>query len=253
MRKLIMTFISQNIVSRSELNGCFACISGPFDPESCRWPVRIFLKEGACNHLKTIIYASRDDSPQGPPAIALLKQANLECSIFMMSPIYAMSTVGFGMSFIKKRFGGGALTATLASKMLKNAAAGSASPFLSLIMRRVFGGRGSEVIGHSVRQELRHMIYQQPVCTYMRSLQVCCLLAAPSTCSCIRVAFLQAEARWRIACDRSSIDSESSARTGLFSADAFNARICTAAEDLHIDIVELCCIAEPNAVLAKDR
>ncbi len=47
-----MTFISQNIVSRSELNGCFARISGPFDPESCRWPVRIFLKEGACPRLR---------------------------------------------------------------------------------------------------------------------------------------------------------------------------------------------------------
>jgi hypothetical protein len=150
---------------------------------------KVAARACACNHLKTIVYASRDDSPQGPPAIALLKQTNLECSIFMMSPVYAMSMVGFGMLFIKKRFGGGALTATLASKMLKNAPADSASPFLSIIMKRVFGGRGSEAIGHSVRQELRHMIYQQPVCTYMRSLQVCCLLGAPSTCIFIRVFF----------------------------------------------------------------
>ena len=64
---------------------------------------------------------------------------------------------------------------------------------------------------------------------------------------------LQAEARWRIRCDKSSFDAETTSRTGSFSADAFKARICTAAEDLHIDIVELCCIAEQAAVLAKDR
>lgn len=64
---------------------------------------------------------------------------------------------------------------------------------------------------------------------------------------------LQAEARWRIDCDRSSFEAETTARTGSFSADAFKARICTAAEDLHVDVVELCSIAEPAAVLAKDR
>ena len=54
MRQLysIMTFISQNIVSRPDFNGCFACISAPFDPESSRWPVRIFLKEGGCLRLR---------------------------------------------------------------------------------------------------------------------------------------------------------------------------------------------------------
>jgi hypothetical protein len=171
----------------------------------------------------------------------------------MMSPIYAMSMVGLGISFIKKRFGGSALTAALASKMLKGAAPGSASPFLSTIIKRLFGGRGSEVIAHSVRKELGHMVYQRPVCKYMSSLQVFCLLGSLSTCTFISVTFSQAEARWRIACDRSSLNSESSARTGLFSADTFNARMCTAAEDLHIDAVELCSIAEPNAVLAKDR
>ena len=57
--------------------------------------------------LKPIVYALRDNSPQGPPAIALLKPANLECSIFMMSPIYAMSMVGFSV----KRFGASLSTA----------------------------------------------------------------------------------------------------------------------------------------------
>ena len=123
----------------------------------------------ACNQFKTI-YALRDNSPQGPPVTALLKQTNLECSILMMSPIYAMSMVGVGISFIKKRFGGSALTATLASKMLKSAPAGSAS--LSIIVKRVFGGRGSKVIAHCVRKELSDMTYQQPVCKYMSSLQV---------------------------------------------------------------------------------
>jgi hypothetical protein len=199
----------------------------------------------ACNQFKTI-YALRDNSPQGPPVTALLKQTNLECSILMMSPIYAMSMVGVGISFIKKRFGGSALTATLASKMLKSAPAGSAS--LSIIVKRVFGGRGSKVIAHCVRKELSHMTYQQPVCKYMSSLQVFFLLRNLSNCNVIGITVLQAEARWRIACDRSAV---------LFSADTFNARIlkliCTAAEGKHIDIVELCSIAEPNSVLAKDR
>jgi hypothetical protein len=197
----------------------------------------------ACNEFKTI-YALRDNSPQGPPVTALLKQANLECSIFMMTPIYAISMVGVGISFIKKRLGGSALTATLASMMLKSAPAGSASLFLSIMVKRVFGGRGSKLIAHSVRKELSHMIYKQPVCNYMRSLQVLCLLSSLSTRNFIGITVLQAEARWRIACDRSSV---------LFSADTFNDRICTAAEGLHIDIVELCSIAEPNSVLAKDR
>ncbi len=179
---------------------------------------------------------------------ALLKQTNLECSILMMSPIYAMSMVGIGISFIKKRFGGSALTATLASKVLKSAPAGSASLFFSIIVKRVFGVRGSKVIAQSARTELSHMIHQQPVCKYMSSLQVFCLLESLSTCNFIGVTFLQAEARWRIACDRSS---------SLFSEDEFITRIskliCTAAEGLHIDIVELCSIVEPNSVLAKDR
>ena len=128
--------------------------------------------------LKPIVYALRDNLPQGPPAIALLKPANLECSVFMMSPIYAMSMVGFGISFIKKRFGGSAMAATLVSKMLKSAPAGTASPFLSIIMKRVFGGRGSELIAHRVRKELGDMIYQQPVCMYTSSLQVCVSLAS---------------------------------------------------------------------------
>ena len=42
-------------------------------------------------------------------------------------------------------------------------------------------------------------------------------------------------------------------RVRVDSFEVVNARICTAAEDRHIDVVELCCIAEPETVLARDR
>ncbi len=92
-----------------------------------------------------------------------------------MSPLYDVSMVGFGISFIKKRFGGSAMTAKLVSRMTMNAAAhvvDSAGPFLNNIMRRVFGGRGSEVISYSVQKELSRMVFQRPMCNYMSSLQV---------------------------------------------------------------------------------
>ena len=42
----IMFIILQDISSRPEFNGCFACICGPFNVESRRWPVRVILKQG---------------------------------------------------------------------------------------------------------------------------------------------------------------------------------------------------------------
>jgi hypothetical protein len=77
-----------------------------------------------------------------------------------------------------------------------------------------------------------------PLCGYLRVIRH-------------NVLVLQAEARRRIACDQSSFAAEQ--RVGVDSFDVTNARICTAAEDGHIDVVELCCIAEPETVLARDR
>jgi hypothetical protein len=50
----IIIIILQDISSRPEFNGCFACICGPFNVESGRWPVRVILKQGVVrNSLKT--------------------------------------------------------------------------------------------------------------------------------------------------------------------------------------------------------
>jgi hypothetical protein len=51
--------VTQNISSRPEFNGCFACVIGAFNPESGRWPVRVIVTQGsrahlcACSQLKT--------------------------------------------------------------------------------------------------------------------------------------------------------------------------------------------------------
>jgi hypothetical protein len=116
----------------------------------------------------------------------LLKPANLECSIFMMSRIYDVSMVSLGVACLKRRLGGSALAATLARRMTRGSSAASLRAFseassrlaFDAIMRRVFGRRGSEVIAHSARTELGRMIFQRPVCKYMRSLQVMRLLCS---------------------------------------------------------------------------
>jgi hypothetical protein len=90
----------------------------------------------------------------------------------MMSPIYDVSMLSFGLAFMKKGFGGIALPARLASMMSINAPARTVGTFLNNIMKRVLGGRGSEVIARRVCTELSRMVYQRPVCKYMRSLQV---------------------------------------------------------------------------------
>ncbi len=77
-----------------------------------------------------------------------------------------------------------------------------------------------------------------PLCGYLRGMRH-------------NVLVLQAEARRRIACDQSCFAAGQRVRVDSF--DVANACICTAAEDGHIDVVELCCIAEPETVLARDR
>ena len=179
----------------------------------------------------------------------------------MMSRIYDVSMMSLGVACLKKRLGGSAFAATLARRMTRGSSAASLKAFsdessrlaFDAIMRRVFGRQGSEVIAHSARKEIGRLIFQRPVCMYMKSLQVVMRLRCSFACAYNAVSILQAEARWRLDCDRSSFEAETTARTGSFSADAFKARICTAAEDLHVDVVELCSIAEPAAVLAKDR
>lgn len=190
------------------------------------------------------------DMPQGPPVTVMLKEVNLECSVLMMSSMYDVSMVSFGLLFIKKRLGGCSLTEKLASRMTRGSLATVAARSFVNIMKRVFGGRGSEVVARNVREELGRLIHKRPMCKYMKILQVMPL------CGHLRgmrhnVLVLQAEARRRIACDQSSFAAEQRVRVDSF--EVVNARICTAAEDRHIDVVELCCIAEPKTVLAKDR
>jgi hypothetical protein len=143
------------------------------------------------------------------------------------------------------------LAAALAYRM---AAAGTASKnsnlFGNTIMNRVLGGRLSESIARSVRGELSRNLYRRPMCKYMSALQV-----MPSR-GCFPVVdnlVSQAEVRRCISCDQSSLASEQQARTGEFAGDAVMARICTAAEDLHVDVVELLSISYPRSVLARDR
>jgi hypothetical protein len=186
----------------------------------------------------------------------MLKEVNLECSVLMMSSMYDVSMVSFGLLFIKKRLGGCSLTEKLASRMTRGSLATVAARSFVNIMKRVFGGRGSEVVARNVREELGRLIHKRPMCKYMKILQVMPL------CGHLRgmrhnVLVLQAEARWRIARDQSSSHDLSSVaaeqRVRVDTFDVANARICTAAEDRHVDVVELCCIAEPKTVLAKDR
>jgi hypothetical protein len=52
LRWSFITLIAQNISSRREFNGCFARISGAFNSQSGRWPVRVFLQEGNRLHFR---------------------------------------------------------------------------------------------------------------------------------------------------------------------------------------------------------
>ena len=194
------------------------------------------------------------DTSEGSSVSVLLKEANLECSIFTMSRLHHVSLVGFALAFLKRRCGGSGLAAALASRMTAACTASrksrSGNILGAAIMNRVLGGRLSESIARSVRGELSRNIYRRPMCKYMSALQVMrsrgCLPVVDNLVS-------QAEVRRCIACDRSSLASEQQARTGEFAADAVKARICTAAEDLHVDVVELLSIADPSSVLARDR
>jgi hypothetical protein len=86
--------------------------------------------------------------------------------------MYDVSMVSFGLSFIKKRLGGCSLTEKLASRMTRGSSATAAARSFVNIMKRVFGGRGSEVVARSVREELGRLIHKRPMCKYMSSLQV---------------------------------------------------------------------------------
>ena len=194
------------------------------------------------------------DTSEGSSVSVLLKEANLECSIFTMSRLYHVSLVGFGLGFLKRRCGGSGLAAALAFRMTAAGTTSRKSRYVihlgDAIMHRVLGGRLSESIARSVRGELSRNIYRRPMCKYMSALQV---MQSRGRLPVGDNLVLQAEVRRCIACDRSSLASEQEARTGGFAADAVKARICTAAEDLHVDVVELLSIADPSSVLVRDR
>ena len=98
---------------------------------------------------------------------SLLKQVNLECSVLMLSRMYDVSMLSFGLVLLKKRIGGSALVAQLVSKMTA-----AASSFNDIIMRRVLGCLGSESVARTVRAEISRMVHQRPICKYMSTLQV---------------------------------------------------------------------------------
>ena len=87
----------------------------------------------------------------------------------MLSRMYDVSMLSFGLVLLKKRIGGSALVAQLVSKMTGHAAASS---FNDIIMRRVLGCLGSESVARTVRAEISRMVHQRPICKYMSTLQV---------------------------------------------------------------------------------
>jgi hypothetical protein len=44
--------ITQNISSRPDFNGCFACVIGVFNSQSGRWPVLVIVTQGSRAHLR---------------------------------------------------------------------------------------------------------------------------------------------------------------------------------------------------------
>ncbi len=114
------------------------------------------------------------DTSEGSSVSVLLKEANLECSIFTMSRLYHVSLVGFGLGFLKRRSGGSGLAAALASRMTAAVTRKSRSVIHlgDAIMHRVLGGRLSESIARSVRGELSRNMYRRPMFKYMSALQV---------------------------------------------------------------------------------
>ena len=88
----------------------------------------------------------------------------------MLSRMYDVSMLSFGLVLLKKRIGGSALAAQLVSKMMGGHA--TASSFNDIIMRRVLGCLGSESVARNVRAEISRMVHQRPICKYMSTLQV---------------------------------------------------------------------------------
>ena len=108
---------------------------------------------------------------QGPPVTVMLKPSNLECNVFMMSRMHQPSMLSLALVFLKKRLAGCAWAAELAARMLPKGSAATRA-FHRVIMRRVFGGRGSEAIACSVRAEVSRMFHARPMCKYAVDLQV---------------------------------------------------------------------------------
>jgi len=62
----------------------------------------------------------------------------------------------------------------LAERLGAGVAAGrrGALAFDELVVRRVFGGRGVEAMGRSMRAEMMRMLQRRPVCAFAVNLQV---------------------------------------------------------------------------------
>ena len=106
--------------------------------------------------------------------VSLRKMRRALRHLVRSASLHLVSLFCFGLLFLRQRLGGGALVAVLAERLGAGVAAGrrGALAFDELVVRRVFGGRGVEAMGRSMRAEMMRMLQTLPVCAYMVSLQV---------------------------------------------------------------------------------
>jgi len=109
-------------------------------------------------------------------ALNFSRQQTKRCKIFIPSRIHQWTLLSFVLAFFKRRLGGGATVAALATRvtLYDGSAAARRDAFNDRIMRRVFGGVGANIISGSARSEMSRMLHEGPSVDneYMLELQV---------------------------------------------------------------------------------
>jgi hypothetical protein len=86
------------------------------------------------------------------------------CKISIFPRIHQWTLLSFVLAFFKRRLGGGASVAALASRvtLYDGSAAARRRAFNDRVMRRVFGGAGANIIAGSARSEMSRMLHEGP-------------------------------------------------------------------------------------------
>ncbi len=120
-------------------------------------------------------------------ALNFSRHKTKRCKIFISPRIHQWTLSSFVLAFLKRRLGGGASVAALATRIAlydgsRCVSAARRRAINDLILRRVFGGVGADTIARSARAELSRMVHEgPPVCSeHLMELQV------RSTCVCVR-------------------------------------------------------------------